>query len=391
MAKADLKFADPAMREIGPASQRGPQMATKLKFPAGALVVSADDHCEVTPNIFKDNFPARLKDRAPEVWFDKFWRIGYKGELENWALGEKIERATELATAAGVADQLLHVEHMDAEGIGWSVMYPQSLLGFVRLKDLEVLEQMYRTYNEYVAELQNKSGGRTLGVGIFSNWWDPAAAERSMRQIVDLGLKTVMAPITPGKNIDGKTIHYGDQMADRFWSVIEDAGLPFSFHVGEGIFDTEYRGGVGSAIMVSISPFRKPLGQVIFGGVFDRHPKLKVVFAEGGLAWLLGALQDAEMLFDTMGNGVIVDRIEQRPTTYWQNNCYATFQNDLIGLRNIDYIGADRVMWASDYPHSEGTFGFTTDSLMSIVNAVSEHDARLIMGGTAAKLYGIVG
>jgi predicted TIM-barrel fold metal-dependent hydrolase len=389
MTEADLmmKFADPAMREIGPVVPRMAQRGDKLKRPKGAAVISADDHWEISRDIFRERFPKHLKEKAPEVWFDRYWRVGYRGQLENFALGEKIERAIEISTGAGVGDQKLHLEHMDIEGVSKSIMYPQSLLSFIRLPDLEVLEQMYRTYNEYIAEMQAASNGRTFGVGIFANWWDPAAAERSMQQIVDLGLRTVMAPVNPGKSIDGSKIHYGDPVMDRFWSVIEASGLPFSFHVGEGMEDTEHRGGMGSYMLVSFSPFRKPLGQVIFGGVFDRHPKLKVVFAEGGIAWLLGALQDAEMLYDTMGNGKILDRMEHRPTYYWHNHCYATFQNDLIGLKNVDYLGADRIMWGSDYPHTEGTFGYTSNSLQSILGTVSEDQARMIMGGTAAKLY----
>src|SRR5262245_22899937 len=126
---------------------------------------------------------------------------------------------------------------------------------------------------------------------------------------------------------------------------------------------------------------------MIFGGVFDRPPDLKVVFAEGGLSWVLPALQDAEMVFDTYGNGDLLDPIKERPTTYWQNNCYATFQNDLLGLRNLDYIGAGNVMWSNDYPHSEGAFGFGSASIQSVMDATSPEEARMIVGGTAIELY----
>ena len=389
MAATDLlmRFADPAMREIGPTVPRVAQRGNTLKLPQGTRVISADDHMEITRDIFRERFPEHLKPKAPEVWFDKYWRTGYRGQLENFALGEKIERAIECSIGAGVGDQKLRLEHMAVEGISQSILYPQSLLSFIRLPDLQVLEQIYRTYNEYVAEVQAASDGKTYGVGIFANWWDPAAAENSMQQIVDLGLRTVIAPVNPGKSIDGRKIHYGDPVMDRFWSVIEASGLPFTFHVGEGMEDTENRGGMGSYMLVSFAPFRKPLGQLIFGGVFDRHPKLNVVFAEGGLAWLLAALQDAEMLYDSFGNGNLLDRIEHRPSWYWRNHCYATFQNDLVGLKNLDYIGADRIMWGSDYPHTEGTFGYTSRSLQSILDHVPEEQARMIIGGTAAKLY----
>jgi hypothetical protein len=82
-----------------------------------------------------------------------------------------------------------------------------------------------------------------------------------------------------------------------------------------------------------------PFGQIVFGGVFDRHPNLQIAFAEGGIAWVPPALQDAEAIFDRFGNGDVIDHLDHRPSHYWHNNCYATFQNDPLGLRQIDYIG----------------------------------------------------
>ncbi len=124
----------------------------------------------------------------------------------------------------------------------------------------------------------------------------------------------------------------------------------------------------------------------MFGGVFDRHPGVKVVFAEGGIAWVAPFLQDAELLYDTYSQ--VIEPIAQRPSAYWHANCYATFQTDLLGItRLLDIIGADRVMWGADYPHTEGTFGYTAESLAQVVDNVSEAQARMILGDTAATLF----
>jgi predicted TIM-barrel fold metal-dependent hydrolase len=242
-------------------------------------------------------------------------------------------------------------------------------------------------YNDYVAAVSARRPGTFFGVGIFANWWDPARAEACMQQIVDLGLKTFMVPVNPGKNPDtGKSISYGDPVMDRFWAVVAEAGLPLNFHVGEGL-DVDHRGGIGSSVMVSLAPFRKPLGELIFGGVFDRHPNLRIVFSEGGLSWIAPALQDAEMIYDTYGNGTLLEPIKHRPSDYWHRHCWASFQSDRLGLSQLDYIGADRVMWASDYPHSEGTFGFSRRSIQSMIQMVGRETATKIVGGTAIALY----
>jgi predicted TIM-barrel fold metal-dependent hydrolase len=383
----DILAATQFMRDIGPIDKRSAQFDLDMELPEGTRLISADNHWEITEDIFYENFPSHLQDKAPRVWFDRFWRIGYRGEVEALPMGERTVTAIERTTGRG-GDWTpgLRYADMAAEGVEEEVVFPNSLIGFARYPEFEVQEALYRVYNEHWAQMIDRGSPRSHAVGVFANWWDPAAAEASMRQIVDLGLKTFMVPVNPGKSLDGRTISYADPQMDRFWSVVEESGLPICFHVGEGT-DVEQPGGVGACNMILMAPFRKPFGQLLFGGVFDRHPGLQVVFAEGGIAWVPAALQDAEVLFDTFGNGEIIDRLEHRPTHYWQQNCYATFQNDPLGLRLLDLIGADRAMWATDYPHTEGSFGFGRSSVRAVVEAVSPADARAILGGNAARVF----
>jgi predicted TIM-barrel fold metal-dependent hydrolase len=267
------------------------------------------------------------------------------------------------------------------------VCFPNTLTAFVRYPDLEVQENMYRVYNDYMVSRMAEASGRCVGVGIFRNWWDAGQAEAAMRQIVDLGLKTFMLPCTPG-TFGGKALSWADPEFDRMWAVIAEAGLPMCFHVGEGL-DLEHRGAIGANNMVLMASFRKPFGQLIFGGVFDRNPGLRVVFVEGGIAWIPPVLQDAEHMYDSFGNGDLIDRIAHRPSWYWRNNCYATFQKDPLGLAQIELIGADRVMWGSDYPHSEGTFGYGRSAIQAVADAVAPDAARQILGGNAARVFGL--
>jgi predicted TIM-barrel fold metal-dependent hydrolase len=386
MSNATASLANPLIRGIGPIQDRRVTTAYESNLPAGTKVISADNHWEITEDIFFDNFPARLKDKAPRVWFDAFWRIGYRGTLEGIPIGEKMKRAVARTTGDGVSNLDVRYRDMDTDGVQGEIVFPQSLLGVPRFPEFEVQELLYRIYNEHMA--QRFKGSRSHPVGVFSNWWDPAAAERAMQQIIDLGLKTFMVPITPGKSIDGKNIAYSEPLMDRFWDVVADAGLPVCFHIGEGA-NLEPRGGCGITNLVMIAPFRRPFAELVFGGVFDRHPKLQVVFAEGGISWVPPALQDAESIFDNFGNGDIVDRLDHRPSHYWHNNCYATFQNDALGLSQLHYLGADRVMWAADYPHSEGTFGYGQAALNAVAAATNGENTRAILGGNAVKVFGL--
>jgi predicted TIM-barrel fold metal-dependent hydrolase len=378
-------FGSLAAVDAGLIVDRQAQPVRRTRLPHGLSVISADNHIELTQDIFYEKFPARLREAAPRVWFDKYWRVGFKESMQAYPPGVDVDTALARSVLNDGFEFKLRNRHLDAEGIAKEIVYPQSLLAFIRYPDLEIQELMYRSYNEHLAELGAQNRGHFYGVGICSNWWDPAKAETAVRQIADLDLKSLMLPFSPGKSIDGKPIDYAGTEMDRFWAVAEESGLPISFHIGE-VPSAGGRGGFGTFFIVQAAPFRRVLGNLIFGGILDRFPKLRIVFAEGGINWVAGALQDAELTYGA--HREIYDwQPKHNPSYYWHNNCYATFQTDKIGLKLLDYIGVDRIMWAQDYPHSEGTFGYTADALQEVLDATTEADACKILGGTAAALY----
>jgi predicted TIM-barrel fold metal-dependent hydrolase len=378
-------FESRTAADAGMIVDREPQTLRDAKLPKGLTLVSADNHIELTEDVFYQKFPARLRDAAPRVWFDKYWRVGFKETMEAYPTGTNIDTALTRSVLNDGFDFDIRNRHLDAEGIAKEIVYPQSLLAFVRHPDHELQQLVYGTYNEYVADLGAQNRGRFYGVGICNNWWDPKKAESAIRQIVDLKLKSFMLAFSPGKDIDGKPIDYASTEMDRLWAAAEEAGLPVSFHIGE-VPAQGGQGGFGTFFIVQAAPFRRVLGNLIFGGILDRHPALRIVFAEGGINWVAGALQDAELTYGA--HRELFDwPLKHRPSHYWHNHCYATFQTDPIGLKLIENIGADRVMWAQDYPHSEGTFGYTADALSEITDSVSEADARKILGETALALY----
>ena len=384
MLDAPVTLEGPAA-EAGMIVDRKPQSLKDVNLPNGLALISADNHVELTEDIFYAKFPAKMRDAAPRVWFDQYWRVGFKDQMEAYPVGVDIDKALARSVLNDGFQLSLRNEHLDVEGIRKEIVYPQSLMAFVRYPDHEMQELMYRTYNEHMAELGKRSPGRFFGVGICSNWWEPKRAEAAVQQIVDLGLKSFMLPFSPGRGADGKAIDYAGIEMDRFWAAAEEADIPVSFHIGE-VPASGGRGGFGTFFIVQAAPFRRVFGNLIFGGILDRHPKLRIVFAEGGINWVAGVLQDCELTYGAHRELYDWD-MKHRPTHYWHNNCYATFQTDMVGLRLLDFIGADRIMWAQDYPHSEGTFGYTASAVKEVLDATSETDARKILGETAASLY----
>lgn len=380
-----------ANRPLSP--DRQPQSEAGNELPADLRVVSADGHWDLAEDIFYPKFPEELKEQAPRVWHDCYWHLGYPDLFKKnpaiAAIDERYKVVFGSAMGPGGADIKLRAEHLSSEGVEQEIIYPQSLLGFNH-SDPDIISRVYWIYNEYIAQAAARDPKRFFFVGVLSNWWDPARIGPAIQQIKDLGLKTYMiSQRIPAKAADGQPLLFNSPELDVLWAEVAAAGLPASFHIGEG-FSLNGRGAMSASAMVQLGVFRKPFAELVFSGVFDRHPNLQIVFAEGGIAWVPAMLQDAEMLYDAH-NGLMDYRPMHRPSHYWHNNCYATFQNDLLGLRQMDYIGVDRVMWANDYPHLEGAFGYSRESMSSVIQALGLEKARKVLGGNARKLYRLDG
>jgi predicted TIM-barrel fold metal-dependent hydrolase len=140
---------------------------------------------------------------------------------------------------------------------------------------------------------------------------------------------------------------------------------------------------------------RRSLWQLIFAGVFERHPKLKLVFTEQRVLWVPETLRDLDNVYasDTQflaGADVVDIDLPKRPSEYWASNCYvagsflAPFE---VALR--EKVGVRNLMWGADYPHVEGTWPRTRLSMRNTFADVPEDDARKILGENALGVYNL--
>ena len=384
---------NPLLEGIALPPLRSPEKPSK-SLPVGLEIVSADGHWDLSEDIFYQKFPEKFKDRAPRVWFEKSLNSFTLGSPDSFKsnvvqIGEMAREMLSTHYTRGLYDFDERIEHMDANGITKEILFPQLILMYLNNgPTLDIREDVFRIFNEHLAEKTSRFPGRVFGVGVCANWWEPSRMAGAVRQIVDLGLKTFMLPNSPGKNASGKEITYGSEDMEPLWAAAEEAGLPVCFHIAESLLNIEGRGVLGGFLMSAFTSFRKSAGQLIFGGVFDRHPDLKVVFAEGGIGWVPPALQDAEAIYDSYLSA-LKPALKHRPSYYWHNNCYATFQSDRLGLGQLDIIGADRIMWANDYPHPEGTHGLSHSSMQQVLDMTPEPIARKILGDTARAVFKI--
>jgi predicted TIM-barrel fold metal-dependent hydrolase len=374
------------MRGIGDARERTAESEGR-ELPAGTIVVSADSHW-LEGDLFVERFPEHLKDRAPRIFFENG---GWEVELGGKRLTPPGTAAASCAfeCVPGFNDIEARMKDLDAEGVAQEIIFPQKFFNLLFLDNLEEKEWCARAYNQALAEFCGGQPDRLHGVAIL-NWWDPDATRDALAEIKDLGFKTAMIPIQPGKFSDGEPIDYHGERMEPFWQAIEEAGLPICFHIGEKPVNpiTSPRGAAGIFVMQQMGGMRNIWSTLTFGGVFDRNPGLQVIFVESGLHWVPGALQEADMIYESFPSHVR-PKLGHSPSYYWFNNCYATFMVDPAGLEMIHRIGADRCMWSSDYPHNESTLGYTRSAVNAVFDATTEENAKLIVGGNAVRVFGL--
>lgn len=355
-------------------------------LPGDTVLVSVDSHV-MEPSDWAEWMPAKFRDRAPKQWRDENENIRFS--YDGVEVDDHFDPCV-MEGRAGLHDVEARIRDLDAEGINKDLMYPQRSFGLLSgmrrshadivRHDPEYAMAYIRGYNAYVAHLSRQYPDRLYGVAIL-NFWDPTMTADHIAEIKDQGLKAIVIPTSP------PGVSYNDPSMEPMWDAIEASGMPLSFHVGEK-FTMDGPGVLGVGMMMNFHPFRKLWSMLTFSGILERHPELRVVFTEGQIHWVPGALDDADRVVRSFGS-LCQPRLAQPPSHYWFQNCYATFQEDPVGLSLLDRIGADRVLWATDYPHSESTLGRSREAASKVFEATDAEHAKAIVGGTAIKLWNL--
>jgi len=347
--------------------------------PADIRMISADDHNLEMDHLYEERLPSKFQDRAP-----KFWRDGKTGLVHMEYKGRSFDPpgiGTIGHECPGFWDREERLRCMDSERIEGSVLYHGQLqsLNAIIGEDPELYAACMDVYNEWLIEYTRPAGNRLVGVAMLPAFLNPDSARDQMQKIKQLGYKSVQMPSYP------RGVRYNSREMDPVWRAIVESGIPLSFHV------TAYQefhgyGSLGANLNRNLSPFRPLLGQLIFSGVFERHPDLKVVFAEGGIAWVGDALYSMDRISRAYYT-ILKPQLPHLPSFYWKRQCLATFMDDPIGLDLMDRIGADNVMWSLDFPHPESVYGFAGEVAKSIYDKLGHDNAKKVLGGNAATLY----
>jgi predicted TIM-barrel fold metal-dependent hydrolase len=296
------------------------------------------------------------------------------------------------------ADQFKHgftpasyIEAMDVEGIDQMVLYPGRGLyaASIEYMDGGLSSAICRAYNRWLAEFCSYSDQRLIGVGLVA-LHDPDAARAEVRYATDdLGMRGIMVRPNP---YCGRNLH--DPAYDGFYEEIEHAGVSLAIHEGAGVWMPEYghdRFAASHLISHTLCHPVEQMGAVCsmtVGGVMERHPGLRVAFLEAGGGWLpylLDRLDErAEWLHDVPSE---TGHLTMAPSEYFRRQGWISCETNEPLLRAVtDLVGADRTLWASDYPHPDATFPGVVDELFS-AKALNSDELALFAGKNAAAFY----
>jgi predicted TIM-barrel fold metal-dependent hydrolase len=284
----------------------------------------------------------------------------------------------------------------DADGIDVELMFPNKGLLCWATPDPVFAMAMCRRWNRWAlgfcGEHMRGEAPRILPAALISAG-DQAGAMREIRWAAEHGFRAVCLgnSVIYGPKKFGE-LEYNHPSFDPMWALLEETGLVVTYHVSTGR-DPRAVGGNGGAIINyvchSMETTLEPLVQMIASGVFERYPRLRAGLVESGIGfvpWLIETLDYAHKAHHFW----VRPRLKESPSTYFRNNCFATFQDDAAGLRYAEDLElTGNLLWANDYPHHEGSWPHSAQVIERTMGHLSDASRAKILGENGARLFGL--
>ncbi len=350
------------------------------------VVISCDGHAGAATPVFRRYLPERLHDD-----FDRWWgatasagevRVDGNDDVRNFDLGTRFR-------------------DLEADGVVAEVIYPNTLTPFgrgtfnsskvdIEAVDVDLRWEGLRAYNRWVADWSSQAPNRLAAMAQISlHHIDESAAEIRWARGVGLRGGVLLPGIAPGSAL----APYHDPVYDPIWRACAECEMPVNHHGGSGA--PHYGTHPGSTIifLAEVGWFsHRVLTFLVLGGVLDRHPGLRLVMSEQGAGWVPGHLEvlDRYAPYGSLtGDPLGGSHLALTPSEYFARQVFigASFLAP-PEVAQLDRIGVGHLMWGSDYPHREGTWPYSRESLRYTFAGVDPAQIRRIVGSNAAELYG---
>ncbi len=374
-------------------------------------VISADCHIDLIwlpPTLFTDEAPAALKERMPfvdkdeqgrDVWVSRsgayFGLVNGMGSAGREYVPGQIHRSDRMAEQGLYEDGRkgirrltepdLRLKDQDLDGIRGEVLY--GILGAAnRLNDDEAATEVMRIYNAWLADFCDTHPDRFAGIACIPNHDIMAAVAEIERVAARGGVRGIEIANT----LDMKPLYHGHWRP--LWEAANAAGLPVHVHTIGGrppevddLAPIEQRAAFATFITGFQLKMADKLMEAIYGGVLEEFPQIRLVIGEAGIGWIPYVLEHMDLEWEDQFRDL---KLTMKPSDYWKRQCFATYQSDPIGVRLLDVLGEDNVMWGSDFPHPDGVWPDSQDFIEREMTGLDERIRRKVLCDNAVRLYG---
>ena len=350
-------------------------------------LVSADNHVFEPVGLWQERLPAQFRERGPRVETRGDWVVmAIEGMPDR-----KLTRTNGAPRAgngdsahAGGADPEQRLRDMELDGVVAEVIYPTFGLFIDMIPAPDLQMACAQVYNNWLAESFLFRPEVFVPAAVVPVR-DVASAAAELARVVELGFKAAMIPTTPPEGLP-----YNRPDFDPLWKIASAARMPLSLHTGTGALPQQERGPGGAVINYAKVGLLSAETLCYFSasGVLERFPDLRLVFVETGAGWLAYCCERMDEAFAEHEQWVS-PKLAQPPSHYAKSQCFVTLGADRAPLLAREITGVDPLLWASDYPHPEGTFPESQAVVERIFAGIPESDVQAIVGGNAARVYDI--
>jgi predicted TIM-barrel fold metal-dependent hydrolase len=341
---------------------------------------SGDSHVMEPEDVWTSRLPAALGERAPRTVRDERHETVY---VDGQTVFRTLNAFTEGGRAPGDSDFAQRLVDMDGEGILNQVLFPSRGLWAYRITDAELWRACAHAYNDWMVEEVMPVSPRLVGVAMLPLLdTDDAVAE--LQRAKELGFRAVMLGTTPPEGRE-----YNLELWEPLWAAAEEAAMPLSFHVGTGADPRMFRGPGGVVInyVETFIPGQRTVTMLTASGALDRHPGVKVFIAEGGASWV-PALADRMDEGYRQHGAFATPKLSRLPSEIINGQVYASFQHDRSAVPAFEAMAYPNILWGDDYPHLEGTYGHTQETLEQLFGGVGPDTADRVLRGNFDRLLG---